>query len=161
LPAPQQRAAVALTSLINGTLLLIGLCTSRRTPRSRGRHANSSQMLGLEVGVVHKNWLPWQRPSTDRKTNFRSFVHSHSSTIPANWVQGRSQSIMFGGLELHQNITLLCLPVFHNIVILLFLFFGVFVCIIACTSTSSVAACSILAFPMFLWLLACFFSSGG
>jgi len=28
-----------------------------------------------------------QRPLSDRKTNFGSFIYSHSSTIPANWVK--------------------------------------------------------------------------
>jgi len=34
-----------------------------------------------------QNWLPRQRPSSDRKTNFRSFIYSHSSTIPTDWVK--------------------------------------------------------------------------
>jgi len=33
---------------------------------------------------TNKNWLPRQRPLRDRKTNLRSFIHSHSSTIVAN-----------------------------------------------------------------------------
>jgi len=62
-------------------------CTSRRTPRSRGRHANSSQMRGLGGRSCPRNRSSRQRPSRDRKTNFRSFIYSRSSTISANWVK--------------------------------------------------------------------------
>jgi len=33
---------------------------------------------------TNKNWLPRQRPLSDRKTDFRSFICCHSSTILAN-----------------------------------------------------------------------------
>jgi len=33
---------------------------------------------------TNKNWLQWQRLLRDRKTNLRSFIYSHSSTIVAN-----------------------------------------------------------------------------
>jgi len=31
-----------------------------------------------------KNWLPWQRPLRDQKTNYRSFIYSQSSINPVN-----------------------------------------------------------------------------
>jgi len=34
------------------------------------------------VDKANKNWLPQQRPMTDRKTNFRLTIYSHSSTNP-------------------------------------------------------------------------------
>ena len=34
-----------------------------------------------------KNWLPRQRSSKDRKNNFRLFIYSHSSNIPACFVK--------------------------------------------------------------------------
>jgi len=32
------------------------------------------------VDKAHKNWLPWQRPLKNRKTNFRLFIYNQSST---------------------------------------------------------------------------------
>ena len=34
-----------------------------------------------------KNWLARQRSSKDRKNNFRLFIYSHSSNIPACFVK--------------------------------------------------------------------------
>jgi len=48
-------------------------------------HANYSVWIG--PGFVQQNWLPRQRLSTDRKTNSRSFIYSHSSTNPAHLVK--------------------------------------------------------------------------
>jgi len=36
------------------------------------------------VDKTNKNWLPWQRPLKDRKTNFRLITYSHSSTKSEN-----------------------------------------------------------------------------
>ena len=44
--------------------------------------------------ICPQNWLPRQRPVRDQKTNFRSFISSHSSTVPANWVK-------IGGVDIH------------------------------------------------------------
>jgi len=33
---------------------------------------------------TNKNWLPRQRPSSDRKTTFRLIIYSHSSTNQEN-----------------------------------------------------------------------------
>jgi len=31
------------------------------------------------VDKINKTWLPWQRPLTDRKTNFILIIYNHSS----------------------------------------------------------------------------------
>jgi len=36
---------------------------------------------------TNKNWLPRQRPSSDRKTKFRLIIYSHSSTNQENSVK--------------------------------------------------------------------------
>ena len=33
---------------------------------------------------TNKNWLPWQRPFTDRKSNLRLIIYSHRSINPEN-----------------------------------------------------------------------------
>jgi len=43
--------------------------------------------MSLKISSVdkdNKNWLPWQRPSRDRKTNFGLIVYSHSSANAEN-----------------------------------------------------------------------------
>ena len=54
-------------------------------PPSTEWHVNP--VLWIKAKKADKNWLPQQHPSRDQKTNFRSFVHSPSSTNPANWVK--------------------------------------------------------------------------
>ena len=48
------------------------------------RLAAFSESPFSSVDKTNKKWLPWQRPLTDRKNNFRSFIYSLSSTSPAN-----------------------------------------------------------------------------
>jgi len=60
-------------------------CTSCRTPPSTESHANP--FLWIWPGFGRQNWLPRQRPLRDRKPNFKSFIHSHGSTNPANLVK--------------------------------------------------------------------------
>jgi len=60
-------------------------CNSCRTPPSTESHANP--ILWIGPGFGPQNWLPRQRPLGNRKPNFRSFIHSHSSTNPANLVK--------------------------------------------------------------------------
>ena len=36
------------------------------------------------VDKANKNWLLWQRPLKDQKTNFRLIIYSYSSTDPEN-----------------------------------------------------------------------------
>jgi len=45
-----------------------------------------------------QNWLPWQHQLRDRKTNFRSFIYSHSSSISTNWVKIRLVDVQTKGL---------------------------------------------------------------
>ena len=50
-------------------------CTSRRTPRSRGRHANSSQMRGLGVDFAHEIGRHGNDPcGIEKLTSDRSFT---------------------------------------------------------------------------------------
>jgi len=44
---------------------------------------------------------PWQRPLRDQKTNFRSFINSHSSIIPAN--VGAADEEILGLTEIVKN----------------------------------------------------------
>ena len=37
------------------------------------------------VNKTNKNWLPWQRPAKDEKTNFRLIIYSHSSSTMKIW----------------------------------------------------------------------------
>jgi len=37
------------------------------------------------VNKTNKNWLPWQRPAKDEKTNFRLIIYSHSSSTMNIW----------------------------------------------------------------------------
>jgi len=52
---------------------------SYRTLRPSSKCHRNSVFL-----VKNKNWLSWQRPLRDRKTNFRLIAYSHSSTSPDN-----------------------------------------------------------------------------
>ena len=45
----------------------------------RRRLAHTNPVLWIGPGIGPQNWLPRQRTLGDRKTNFRSFIHSHSS----------------------------------------------------------------------------------
>jgi len=70
---------------VNRTLLL-RLHFSPHAEISRtARELKSSVWIG-GGRFSPQNWLPRQRPLRDRKTNFRSFVYSRSSTMPGNWV---------------------------------------------------------------------------
>ena len=51
----------------------------RRPSESHVYYPHSTQLA--------RNWLPRQRPSRDRKGNFRSFMYSHISTVSANSVK--------------------------------------------------------------------------
>ena len=45
-------------------------------------HSNS--IVRIRPGQSPQNWLSWQRPLQERKTNFTSFIYSHSSTKTEN-----------------------------------------------------------------------------
>jgi len=51
------------------------------------RFRQQNRILRIEADKPNKNWLPRQRPLRDRKTNFRSFIYSQSSTNPADRVK--------------------------------------------------------------------------
>jgi len=50
-------------------------------------YTNATYRMSLKISSMdktYKNWLPWQRPLRDRKTNFRLIIHIRSSTNPEN-----------------------------------------------------------------------------
>ena len=58
-----------------------------RLPWTTLTNANAICRMSPELNCVHKtdrNWLTWQRPLRDRKTNFSMIIYSHSSTNPEN-----------------------------------------------------------------------------
>ena len=71
---------------INRTLLGLWLHFSPHAEISRtARELKSKVWIGGQFRP--QNRLPRQRPLRNRKTNFRSFIYSRSSTIAANWVK--------------------------------------------------------------------------
>jgi len=68
-----------------------GCATSRPRPANQLQflpYANAIYRMSPELSSVDKsdnNWLPWQRPSRDRKkTNFSLIIYSRGSINPAN-----------------------------------------------------------------------------
>ena len=57
-----------------------------KPPAFSDTHALALLLLDKAV----KNWLPWQRPLTNRKTNFRLIIYSRSSNNPENLAKIRS-----------------------------------------------------------------------
>jgi len=50
------------------------------------------------VGKTNKNWLAWQRPLMDRKTNFRLIIYSRSSTNRDNLAKIGPANCQINGL---------------------------------------------------------------
>jgi len=65
-------------SILDYTVLTIDARQSPTLARPAAPLAACVQRIS-SVDNTDKNWLSWQRPLSDRKTNFRLVIHMHSS----------------------------------------------------------------------------------
>ena len=68
---------------INGTCLR-NLVPNYPLSRFFAFPSPTNRVVWIGSGFGPQNWLPRQRPMRDRKTNFSSFIRSHSSANTAN-----------------------------------------------------------------------------